>query len=156
MKPRAATPPLPPSPAPPGAGALLVNAFLFDQRTFISRVEWDSPWGIIGCQIWHLLLLQKNRPNAMHRVSEQLPSTETPTVSKTVEGRAGIPGRAGLERGLRRVVEGPRPEGHRSALPACGRAGVQGRGEAPAGRCRNSCAGRRRRAGAVPAEPCGT
>lgn len=34
-----------------------------------------------------------------------------PTVSRAVEGRAEIPGRAGLKRGLRRVVEGPRRVG---------------------------------------------
>lgn len=88
-------PPLSPPPAPPGAGALLVNAFLFDQRTFISRVEWDSPWGIIGCQIWHLLLLQKNRPNAMHRVSEPLPSTETRQSAKLLKGEQGFRGGRG-------------------------------------------------------------
>lgn len=36
-------PPHPPPGPLPGSGALLVNAFLFDRRTFISRVEWDSP-----------------------------------------------------------------------------------------------------------------
>ena len=37
-----------------------------DRPTLVSGVEWDSPWGVRGCHLWHLLPLQKNKSNAMH------------------------------------------------------------------------------------------
>lgn len=34
---------------------------LSSQSTLISGVERDSPLGILGCHLWHLLSLQKNK-----------------------------------------------------------------------------------------------
>lgn len=55
-----------PAALPGGSSARLLLFFSLDQPTLVSGVEWDSPWGVIGCHLWHLLPLQKNKSIAMH------------------------------------------------------------------------------------------
>lgn len=60
------------------------------QPALISGVEWGSPWGDLGCHLWHLLPVQKNKSecNALGFLNS-CPSSETRQSAKRRKGGGG-------------------------------------------------------------------
>lgn len=93
-----------PTPAPAiwrrrlsGAGASAPSLLFssLDQTILISGVEWDSLWGAIGCHLWHLLPVQKNKSKCSALgFLNSCPNAETRLSAKLWEG-----GEQGLRRG---------------------------------------------------------
>lgn len=155
-----------------GAHSLLFSLWLAHS----SRVEWDSPWDVIGCHRWHLRPVLKNKPqcNALGFLNS-CASAETRESAKLSEGEQGLgggrfpgapagwamPGAQGSElageqgRG-RGPVGAPGVGVRREHLLGGRRArGPEPLGGGASGRGTRSCAGCQR-AGVAPTEPCGT
>lgn len=80
-----------------GAGAPSLLFSSLDQPALTSGVEWDSPWGDLGCHLWHLLPVQKNKSECSALgFLNSCPSAETRQSAKRRKG-----GGQGLGRGRR-------------------------------------------------------